>query len=408
MNKATTQPANYRWVMLLTAATTSMLVFGIPVLSLPPLFSEIAADLNLNIVQIGWIWGISSITGMFVVLIGGSIGDRFGTRNTLIIICFLTGILGALRGLSVNFTTFLLTSLLLGLVQPAITVNLHKVAGQWFPRQQLGLATGVVSAGFAMGLMLGSLFSATVFSPALGGWRNVLYLYGGVSILMSLAWFFIHPHDDPAAQQARRAVPFREALGHVARLRHVWMIGLGVLFFWACVRGFVGYLPLYLREIGWEASTADRVLGVYYGVSLLAAIPIALLSDRFGIRRGYLIFAALATATGVSLFSIAEGLLVWGAIIMAGVVFDAFMAIYQTAVMEGEGVGGTYAGTALGFAGMMREAGGVFSPPLGNSLTVFGLNTPFLFWGAMGLLAMTMFVLVPVKKKVPLSPVPEP
>jgi cyanate permease len=259
-----------------------------------------------------------------------------------------------------------------------------------------------------MGLMLGSLFSATVFSPALGGWRNVLYLYGGVSILMSLAWFFIHPHDDPAAQQARRAVPFREALGNVARLRHVWMIGLGVLFFWACVRGFVGYLPLYLREIGWEASTADRVLGVYYGVSLLAAIPIALLSDRFGIRRGYLIFAALPTAIGVSLFSIAEGLLVWGAIIMAGVVFDAFMAIYQTAVMEGEGVGGTYAGTALGFAGMMREAGGVFSPPLGNSLTVFGLNTPFLFWGAMGLLAMTMFVLVPVKKKVPLSPVPEP
>ncbi len=367
--------------------------------SLPPLFSEIAADLNLNIVQIGWIWGISSITGMFVVLIGGSIGDRFGTRNTIIIICFLTGILGALRGLSINFTTFLLTSLLLGLVQPAITVNLHKVAGQWFPRRQLGLATGIVSAGFATGLMLGSLFSATVLSPLLGGWRNVLYLYGGVSILMSLVWFFIHPRDDEATQQARRATPFREALGHVARLRHVWMIGLGVFFFWACVRGFVGYLPLYLREIGWEASAADRVLGLYYGVSLLAAIPIALFSDRFGIRRGYLIFAALATATGVSLFSIADGLLVWAAIIIAGVVFDAFMAIYQTAVMEGDGVGGTYAGTALGFAAMMREAGGVFSPPLGNSLTTFGLSTPFIFWGVMGLLAMMMFVLLPVKKK---------
>lgn len=399
MNKATAQPANYRWVMLLTAATTSMLVFGIPVLSLPPLFSEIAADLKLDIVQIGWIWGISSITGMFVVLIGGSIGDRFGTRNTIIIICFLTGVLGALRGLSVNFTTFLLTSLLLGLVQPAITVNLHKVAGQWFPPHQLGLATGIVSAGFATGLMLGSLFSATVFSPLLGGWRNVLYLYGGVSILMSLAWFVIHPRDDQATQQARRAIPFGEALGHVAWLRHVWMIGLGVFFFWACVRGFVGYLPLYLREIGWEAGPADRVLGLYYGVSLLAAIPIALLSDRFGIRRGYLIFAALATGTGVSLFSIADGLFVWAAIIMAGVVFDAFMAIYQTAVMEGEGVGGAYAGTALGFAGMMREAGGVFSPPLGNSLTAFGLSTPFIFWGAMGLLAMTIFVLVPVKKK---------
>ena len=29
---------------------------------------------------------------------------------------------------------------------------------------------------------------------------------------------------------------------------------------------------------------------------------------------------------------------------------------------------------------MLREVGGVFSPPLGNSLTAYGLNVPFAFW----------------------------
>lgn len=388
--------------MLATAALTSMLVYAMPILSLPVLFSEIAADLGLNIVQIGIIWGIGSLTGMFVVLIGGTIGDRLGTRKTLITICLLTGILGALRGLSIDFTTLLITTFLLGLVQPAVTVNLHKVAGEWFPRRQLGTATGIVSAGFAMGLMLGSLLAATVFSPVLGGWRNVLYLYGGVAIVIGGLWFVVHPDENSELGQRQldyRPISLRQSLSYMVRLRDLWLIGLGVFFFWACVRGFIGYLPLYLREIGWSGAYADLALAIYYAVSLLAAIPIAVVSDRFHIRRGYLLLAMLMTAIGVSMFTVVDGLLVWAAVIIAGVVFDAFMAIYQATVMEIEGVGGTFAGTALGFAAMLREAGGVWSPPLGNSLTSFGLSVPFAFWGAMALLAMIIFYMIPARFK---------
>ena len=393
------QSPNYRWVMLGTAALTSMVVYAMPLLSLPPMFKEIAADLNLTIVQVGLIWAIGSVTGMFVALIGGSLGDRYGTRVTLIVICFLTGILGALRGLSVDFTTFLITSFLLGMVQPAIPVNLHKVAGEWFPRQQLGLGTGVISAGFALGLLLGSLLSATVLSPALGGWHRVLYLYGLVAVVMSGLWAVIHPGEKRTVGEARRTpVPLREALAHVSRLRSVWIIGLGTLFIWACIRGFVGYLPLYLRDQGWSGVYADGALSLFYALSLLAAIPIALLSDRYQVRRGFLLLAALFMGLGVGLLSFAQGIMIFLAVIIAGTVFDAFMAIHQAAILEVDGVGTAYAGTALGFGAMLREAGGVFSPPLGNSLTVFGPSVPFAFWGAMGLLAMIAFYLLPVKK----------
>jgi MFS family permease len=378
-----------------------MLVFAMPALSLPVLFSEIAAELDLSIVQVGMIWGIGSFTGMFVVLIGGTIGDRFGTRKTLIIVCCLTGIFGAVRGLSFDFTTFLATSFLFGLVQPALPVNLHKVAREWFPSRQLGLATGIISAGFGTGLMLGSLLSATVFSPALGGWQRVLYLYGIVAVVVSGLWFIVHPGEVDAADRSepgRRHIPFRVVLSHVARLRTVWIVGLGALCIWACIRGFVGYLPTYLRDIGWSGSMADGALSAFYAVSLVAAVPLAMLSDRFHIRRGFLLIAALMMGTGVVLLSVAEGILILGAVLIAGIVFDAYMAIYQTTIMEVEGVGVVYAGTALGFGSMLREVGGVFSPPLGNSLTALGPSAPFAFWGAMGLLAMLAFYMIPVKE----------
>ena len=40
--------------------------------------------------------------------------------------------------------------------------------------------------GMGLGFLLGSFLAATFLSPLLGGWRNVLLLYGGVSVVFSL------------------------------------------------------------------------------------------------------------------------------------------------------------------------------------------------------------------------------
>jgi hypothetical protein len=90
---------------------------------------------------------------------------------------------------------------------------------------------------------------------------------------------------------------------------------------------------------------------------------------------------------------------------VTGLVFDSFMAILNASVLEVEGVSNLYAGTAIGFATMIRNLGGTFSPPLGNSLTAIGLNVPFLFWGGMGLSAVMMFafVLKPKERAAPES-----
>ncbi|MDX1437695.1 MAG: MFS transporter, partial [Anaerolineales bacterium] len=167
-NKDTRNQSGYRWVMLAVAALTGMLVYAVPALSLPVLFPEISGELGLDIVQVGVIWAVSSLTSVFIVLLGGILGDRFGTRRVLVLACALAGVFGGLRGLAGSYYSFLAISFLLGLVQPVIPINLHKMAGEWFPRRQLGLATAVISTGFAAGLMIGSLLSASVLSPALG------------------------------------------------------------------------------------------------------------------------------------------------------------------------------------------------------------------------------------------------
>jgi Major Facilitator Superfamily len=92
-----------KWLVLALGTFTFTFVVAVPSMSLPVLFDEISTDLALNLVQIGWIWGIGSVLGIWVGLIGGSVGDRFGPRRTLAVACTLMGIAGAARGLSNGF-----------------------------------------------------------------------------------------------------------------------------------------------------------------------------------------------------------------------------------------------------------------------------------------------------------------
>jgi len=404
------QTSRYRWVILILCALTPLFVVTLPNMSLPPLFATISQDLGLSLVEVGIIWGVGSFTGIFFALIGGTLGDRFGTRTTLFVTCLLTGIFGLTRGFAVDFPTLLLTALAFGMFQAIIPIMLLKVAHQWFPTQQLGMASGVISAGFAAGLTLGPLLSTSLILPALGGWRQVLMFYGGIAIVMSLVWLVVHPIERQTETNRQPHASFSESLRHVMGLRSVWILGIGGLGINACIQGFSGYLPTYLKAIGWENLDADRALAAFFVTSLTAVIPLTILSDRLRLRRGFLIFAALILTTGIGLLGFVEGALIVLVIAVTGFVFDSFMAILNASVLEVDGLNPLYAGTVIGFATMIRNLGGTFSPPIGNGLAAIGFNIPFLFWSSMGLFAVVMFafVLKPKKSAVPETQVVDP
>jgi hypothetical protein len=57
-------------------------------------------------------------------------------------------------------------------------------------------------------------------------------------------------------------------------------------------------------------------------------------------------------------------------------------------VIETDGIGPTYTGTAWGFVMAISGIGNVIAPPLGNSLAVYGPSMPFAFWAGMAVFGM--------------------
>ena len=381
---------NYKWYVLTLATLSHFFVMALPFMSLPVLFKEISLELDLSLVQIGTAWGMFPLGGVFVVLAGGMLSDRFGVKRVITTLCFLSGLAVASIGLSNSLVSFAATMFLFGFMAMNIPVNVHKTAGMWFPARQLGLANGIAAVGMGLGFTVGALVAATMLSPLLGGWRNVMFFYGTLSAGMGILWMFSRsqPARGESSGQAS-TVPFRQALSRVVRVKNVWLLGVALLSQMACIQGLVGYLSLYLQDSGWSSTSADGTLAAANAAATIATIPLAFLSDRIGSRKIVIMGAVIMTVIGTGLLSVVSGAMIVVVAIMSIVTRDGFVALLFTMLTETEGVGAIYAGTALGIAMTFSRVGGVISPPIGNSLaSPENLGAPFVFWAAMGALAL--------------------
>jgi predicted MFS family arabinose efflux permease len=254
---------------------------------------------------------------------------------------------------------------------------------------------GISAMGMGLGLMLGPMISATVLSPLLGGWRNVMHLYGVLGVIVGVLWivFGREPRHDSSLEIDSKPVPLRQAFSHLIRIKALWLIGLVLLFRVGGLMGTTGYLPLYLREQGWPVASADGTLAAFYAVSTICVVPLSWLSDRIGSRKAIMFPALIVTIVCIALLPLVEGNTVWVLMVLSGIFMDGFMALVVTMLLETEGVGPEYSGIALGIVFTIAHIGSVFSPPLGNSLASFNAGFPFFFWAALSVIALVAMIL---------------
>jgi MFS family permease len=385
----------YRWYILALVTASGTLVASISSSCMPVLFKEISDDLGLSLVQIGTIWGLGSLAGIFVSIIAGVLSDRFGIKLVLSVFSILVGISGALRGISDSYAILAVTVFISGIFRMIIPVTLTKTIGIWFKGEKLGLAMGISAMGMGLGLMLGPLISATILSPALGGWRNVMYFYGAISVGMGILWILFgrEPYQSDSTGKASDTLPLSHAFSKLIRFKALWLIGLALLLRQGCMIGMAGYLPLYLREQGWGVASAGGALATYFAVSAICVVPLSYLSDKIGSRKAILFPATLVTMACVALIPVVEGNMVWVLMVCAGIFMDSFMSVVVTMLVETRGLEMNQAGTAIGIAFAIANIGIASSPPVGNSLASINTGAPFYFWAFLSLLALLPLVL---------------
>jgi MFS family permease len=161
--------SNSRGTNLLVAYLALVGAF-LPYVGWSPSLGAISEELGLSYAQAG---GISSITGLVagvMILIGGVVASRWGSKN--VIMAGLTaGVLGqAAFAMADGFELIIVARALAGVSVGFLWVATYTMAVSWFrDSKKTGRALGVMLSGDGMGAVL-SLF---VFSAVLAsfGWR---------------------------------------------------------------------------------------------------------------------------------------------------------------------------------------------------------------------------------------------
>ena len=132
----------YRWIVLVFI---SMAMFGNYYIydSISPLADLLSKQLGFSDSDIGLLNGIYSLPNIFMVLIGGIIIDRLGTRKSTLIfavLCLIGAAFTAFRG----DLTFMATGrLIFGLGAESMIVAITTVLARWFKGKELSFAFGI-------------------------------------------------------------------------------------------------------------------------------------------------------------------------------------------------------------------------------------------------------------------------
>ncbi len=136
------RPALFRWVILFFV---SLAMFGNYYVydSISPLADLLLKQLNFSDANIGTLNAIYSIPNIFMVLIGGLIIDRLGTRRSTLLFSSLCLIGAVVTSASAQLSVMITGRLIFGLGAESLIVAITTVIANWFKGKELSFAFGL-------------------------------------------------------------------------------------------------------------------------------------------------------------------------------------------------------------------------------------------------------------------------
>ncbi|MXN77820.1 MFS transporter [Burkholderia sp. 4701] len=273
-----------RWAMIFMCFLANVINF-IDRANLAIAAPSIRAELGLDAVGMGLVLSAFFWTYAFLQLPAGWFIDKVGVRMSLALAVgwwsAFTVATGAARGLA----QLVGVRLMLGVGEAAAIPSFAKVAFNWFPRSERGLASSIFDSGSRVGSALSLPLVAWLIS--LVGWRGSFVITGGIGLVWALAWWFIYRDperyraiapDAVDALLAQRGAPAATPAADGAnvswldlfRYRTIWgmMIGLFCLNF--AIYFFITWFPSYLLQ---SRGFSLASLGTWGMLPALLAIP---------------------------------------------------------------------------------------------------------------------------------------
>lgn len=265
--------------------------------SISPLADVLKAQLGFSDSQIGLLNGIYSFPNIIMVLIGGIMIDRIGTRKSVFIFTVLI-MLGALvTAVHGSIYTMAAGRLIFGLGAESMIVAITTIIARWFKGKQLSFAFGINLTLARLGSFM-ALNAPTWGKSLYNFWQTPLWVTvaaGVFAVVCILVYYFLDVVAD------RKFDMPKEGGQEKIELKQLFSFGVSFWYVTAlCVTFYSAMFPFQTFAIKFfqEAHGTTREVGGNLSSMLTLAAMVftplfGLLADRIGKRSLLMMFGAL-------------------------------------------------------------------------------------------------------------------
>jgi len=347
----------FRWIILVFI---SLAMFGNYYIydSISPLADLLAKQLEFTDANIGLLQGIYSLPNVIMVLIGGIIIDKIGTRLSTFIFTLLCFIGAVITASFDSLTMMALGRLIFGLGAESMIVAITTVIGRWFKGKQLSFAFGLNLTLARLG-SFAALNSPTWARSFYDDWQAPL-LIAAVAGLISIAAVIVYWGMDIYAEKnfSLRPVPkqdkiiFKEVFNFS---KSYWFVVLLCVTFYSGIFPFQTFAVKFFMEVHGTTREFGGFLSSMLTLSAMVLTPLfGLMADYVG-KRSLLMMIGSLMLIPVYLLMAYTNVSLFVPMAMMGLAFSLIPAVMwpSVAIIVDE----SKLGTAYGLMTMIQNIG---------------------------------------------------
>lgn len=359
------ESASWRAYALLVAGTLVYTLLTFSWFSLPAYLPTIIEELGLSQTQAGILAGGVPLTYIPLALFSGLAVDRIGPGWSLFVALVCLGCSQLARSVAPGFFGLLGATLGLGVGATLVTFGLPKLVSVLFPPDSTGVPSSVYLVGASAGTAAAFSLGRPFVGPALGGWRDLFFWTGVVSLGYAVVWLAVvwgsglGARESETAEEIPMLADLKTVLVH-PQLRLVVVLGVTYLLI---IHGLQGWLPTILESRGLSAGRAGQTATLLVGANVVGVLTIPGLADRLDARQSAIVAASAVAGLGVvGILGGGVTALTVAGIVGAGLGVGGLSPMVRAIPPALEGIGPRLTGTAVGLVFAVGEIGGFVGP----------------------------------------------
>jgi len=316
------QPAQRTRRPSLTLVITWLLTFSmwIPTFCVPPMEHVLKTELALNYTQASLIFSAPILMIVILAIPAGRFADRWGPQKSagLGIIIIVVGSL--LRSTATDVTSLLVFTFIYGAGLGWTFPTIPKIVSQRAPKEEAGLATGVLTSGILTGGAIALGLTMRLIFPIFGTYQSVFLIWSIPAIVAAgLWWWQIRRQSPPQVATTKTDQPRSMPLSRVLRDRKLWLVAIMLLLHNFFFYTWTGWAPTLLYNKGASVDLAGIITSIIMWVGVPTLFIIPRMSFRMGVRKPFLWVPSIILAASALAALYVDINLSWGLMALVGI-----------------------------------------------------------------------------------------